>query len=159
MDSEPPFHKAYKTFFDKASSSTTTNNNKDTEEAMKDVVIIEECELPLIDLRRLELGDSEGEECKSEIARASQEWGFFQVVNHGISIELLQKMKSKQEKIFKQSFDKKSQEHKYMNFSAGTYRWGSPTATSLRQLSWSEAFHIPLNKVSASSATGFDDLR
>lgn len=164
MDSDPPFHKVYKSFFDNASTTTTTttnnNNDKDNskdQDAMK--AVVEECELPLIDLRRLELGDSEGEECKSEIARASQEWGFFQVMNHGISSELLQKMKSEQEKVFKQSFDKKSQEQKFFNFSAGTYRWGSPTATSLRQLSWSEAFHIPLNKVSASSAAGVDDLR
>ncbi|XP_040375659.1 gibberellin 2-beta-dioxygenase 8 isoform X3 [Rosa chinensis] len=162
MDSDPPFHKAYKTFFDNASTTTATtnnnNNNKDNKDQEAIKVIFEECELPLIDLRRLELGDSEGEECKSEIARASQEWGFFQVVNHGISSELLQKMKSEQEKVFQQSFDKKSQEHKYLNFSAGTYRWGSPTATSLRQLSWSEAFHIPLNKIFASSAAGLDDL-
>ncbi|XP_048527251.1 gibberellin 2-beta-dioxygenase 6-like [Triticum urartu] len=29
----------------------------------------------------------------------------------------------------------------------GSYRWGNPTATSLRQLSWSEAFHVPLASI------------
>jgi len=51
------------------------------------------------------------------------------------------------EKIFKQPFEKKSKEKKLYNFSAGSYGWGAPTATCIRQLSWSEAFHVPLTDI------------
>ncbi|KAF3451667.1 hypothetical protein FNV43_RR07763 [Rhamnella rubrinervis] len=140
MDSDPPFHKAYKNFFDKAASNNST--------ALP--LLVKECDLPLVDLSRLQLGD-EAEDCKSQIVRASQEWGFFQVINHGISPELLEQMRCEQKKVFKQPFDKKSQENKYLNFSAGSYRWGTPTATCLRQVAWSEAFHIPLTDISGSA--------
>ncbi|KAM1245746.1 hypothetical protein ACFX13_037747 [Malus domestica] len=156
MDLDPPFYKAYKTLFDKTVDKANNINNNNKEEVLQQLVMVEECELPLINLGRLELGEKEREECMTEIARASQEWGFFQVVNHGISGELLQKMKNEQEMVFKQSFDKKRQEDKCLNFLSGTYRWGTPSATCLRQLAWSEAFHIPLNDTSATSASGLN---
>ncbi|CAI0407097.1 unnamed protein product [Linum tenue] len=107
--------------------------------------IVDECELPLIDLRPLILAGGSAEErekCKTEMARASEEWGFFQVVNHGVSPEILDRMRREQVKAFKQPFDRKKEEDD--KFSAGTYRWGTPTATCLNQLAWSEAFHIPM---------------
>ncbi|GMY36969.1 gibberellin 2-beta-dioxygenase 8 [Fagus crenata] len=164
MDSDPPFQQAYKTLIDKTIEKikTTTTTTSITPKINKDnnnelVNMVEECELPLIDLSRLHFGDEvEREECKAEIARASQEWGFFQVVNHGISCEILEEMRFEQERVFKQPFDKKIKEDKYLNFSAGTYRWGTPTATCLKQLAWSEAFHIPLLDISNSDA--FDSL-
>ncbi|KAG6641615.1 hypothetical protein CIPAW_09G086800 [Carya illinoinensis] len=156
MDADPPFHEAYKTLFDKTIERNTPRNqlidNKDNEQ----LVIVEECELPLIDLSRLNLGEPEREECKAEIARASKEWGFFQVMKHGISTEILEKMRFEQERLFKQPFHEKSKEDKYLRFSAGSYRWGTPSATNLKQLSWSEAFHIPLIDISPSG--GFDSL-
>lgn len=154
METDPPFHEFYKTLFNKNMEENTpqTINKSD-----KELVIVEECELPLIDLSRLYLSEPERAECKADIARASQEWGFFQVVNHGISPEILEKMRSEQERVFKQPFDRKTKEYRYLNFSAGSYRWGTPSATSLGQLSWSEAFHIPLSDISRSG--GFDTLR
>lgn len=151
MESDPPFHEAYKTLFDKTIETRTTAKDNEL------LLIVEECELPLIDLGRLRLGEAEREECKAEIARASRDWGFFQVVNHGISREILEKMRFEQERVFKQPFEKKTKEDKYLNFSAGCYRWGTPSATCLEQLSWSEAFHIPLIDISPSGA--FDTLR
>ncbi|PON85340.1 Oxoglutarate/iron-dependent dioxygenase [Trema orientale] len=151
MDVDPPLYKAYKTLFDKTINELAPLNGNTP-------AVVDECELPLIDLSRLSLGEAEREDCKSQIARASQEWGFFQVVNHGISRELSEKMRSEQENVFKQPFEKKSQEDKYMKFSAGSYRWGTPTATCLRQLSWSEAFHIPLNNISGSDNGLMDNL-
>lgn len=137
--SDPPFHEAYKILLDK--------NGIDNDEE----VVAEECELPVIDLRRLEESDAAArEECKSQIARASQEWGFFQVVNHGISSDIFRRLRCEQEKLFKQPFHKKTKED---NFSAGSYRWGAPSATCIRQLSWSEAFHIPLTDILESNAS------
>ncbi|KAF3779974.1 Gibberellin 20 oxidase 1 [Nymphaea thermarum] len=113
-------------------------------------VIIEEHELPLIDLHKLKAGRQEREKCVRNMAKASSEWGFFQVVNHGISTDLLKRMSSEQAKVFRQPFEKKAKE-KLLDFSLETYRWGAPSATNLQQLSWSEAFHIPLPKSSDSS--------
>ncbi|XVF27813.1 hypothetical protein REPUB_Repub14bG0141200 [Reevesia pubescens] len=144
MDSDPPFQETYKTLF--ANSKTSLNNNDDG------LFIVEERELPLIDLSRLALDELESEGGKKEIARAAREWGFFQVINHGISRDILEKMRDEQVKVFKQPFHNKCREDKYLNFSAGSYRWGTPSATSLRQLSWSEAFHIPMTDISSSGA-------
>ncbi|XP_038690402.1 gibberellin 2-beta-dioxygenase 8 isoform X2 [Tripterygium wilfordii] len=141
LSMDPPLQERYKTLFAnstkelKSKTADNNNNNKD---------IIEECELPLIDLGRLiSLDEKEKDGCKEEIARASKDWGFFQVINHAISREILEKLRCEQVKVFKQPFNKKHQ-----SFSAGSYRWGTPTATCLRQLSWSEAFHIPLTDIS-----------
>ena len=112
---------------------------------------MEECQLPLIDLEGLR---SESEEerlaCTSAIARASSEWGFFQVVNHGIRPELLSEMRSEQVKLFETSFERKAA-CQLMN---NSYRWGNPTATCAKEFSWSEAFHIPLTKVSEEACYG-----
>ena len=150
MDSDPPFHETYKTLFvnsiDDEESTTKISQNNDC------LVIVEERELPLIDLSRLGLDELEKEGCKKEIARAAHEWGFFQVINHGISEDILEKMRDEQVKVFKQPFHNKCREDKFLNFSVGSYRWGTPTATSLRQLSWSEAFHFPMTDISTSGA-------
>ncbi|XP_028184961.1 gibberellin 2-beta-dioxygenase 8-like [Glycine soja] len=53
----------------------------------------------------------------------------------------------------KKTFEKKTKENKFFNFSAGSYRWGSPNATCIGQLSWSEAFHIPLTHMLGSAGT------
>ncbi|KAK4484125.1 hypothetical protein RD792_011345 [Penstemon davidsonii] len=122
---------------------------------------IQECyhdqELPLIDLVGLTC-DNEVErvKCKTEIARASSEWGFFQVINHGISIELLNKMRREQIKLFNASFATKST----CGLLNNSYRWGTPTATSPENFSWSEAFHVPLTMIPDQDCYGeFDSLR
>lgn len=89
------------------------------------------CHLPLVDLGR---GETE------EMARAAAEWGFFQVVNHGISKELLEKLMSVEKELFHQPFEEKS---KHIG-----YRWGNPRAKTSKQLLWSEAFHISIADVS-----------
>ncbi|KAK2977269.1 hypothetical protein RJ640_005531 [Escallonia rubra] len=140
MDSpDPPFQDTYKTLF--------SNFNEELPKNGARPLIVEEMELPLIDLGRLSLGPKEREACKREIAEASQEWGFFQVVNHGVSREILEKMRSEQVKVLKRPFHEKASD-KFLNFPAGSYRWGTPSATCLRQLAWSEAFHVPSTDIS-----------
>ncbi|CAN1810984.1 Gibberellin 2-beta-dioxygenase 8 [Linum perenne] len=141
MEIDPPFHDTYKGLLE------ARRREKELPAAAD---IIEACELPVIDLVRLTADSSslEREECMAEMVRASEEWGFFQVVNHGISREILDQMRHEQVKVFKQPFVKKKEEVE--KFSPGTYRWGTPTATCLKQLAWSEAFHIPMTDISAS---------
>ncbi|XP_052141798.1 gibberellin 2-beta-dioxygenase 6-like [Oryza glaberrima] len=132
---------------------------------------VSECELPMIDVGCLTapsppptgaaaaaaVGQQHQAEeraaCAAAIAAAAAEWGFFQVVNHGVAQELLEAMRREQARLFRLPFEAKS--------SAGllndSYRWGTPTATSLRQLSWSEAFHLPLAGISGKSCN-YGDL-
>ncbi|KAG5236717.1 hypothetical protein OIU77_014327 [Salix suchowensis] len=121
------------------------------------VVMKECCQLPLIDLGCLNsTTERERLACAEAICRASSEWGFFQVVNHGISPELVRNMRREQVKLFQTPFDKKATCGVLNN----SYRWGTPTATCPKQFSWSEAFHIPLSKVSEQACYGeFSSLR
>ncbi|KAI3795685.1 hypothetical protein L1987_38342 [Smallanthus sonchifolius] len=139
-ESYPPFMESYKHLFDINEASNKNDNGVPHD--------VEECELPLIDLGRLEQGGREGENCKREIAKASRKWGFFQVINHGVSSDILEKMRCEQVKAFKKSYCEKASNHRDLNFPVGSYRWGTPSATCLRQLSWSEAFHVPLTDIS-----------
>ncbi|KAF8398762.1 hypothetical protein HHK36_014620 [Tetracentron sinense] len=118
---------------------------------------IGECELPLIDLGGLTSHHAgERQACVERIARASSEWGFFQVVNHGISSELLWEMRKEQVKVFDTPFERKAS----CGLLNESYRWGTPTAISPKQFSWSEAFHIPLTKISEEACYGeFGSLR
>ncbi|XP_075478535.1 gibberellin 2-beta-dioxygenase 8 isoform X1 [Primulina tabacum] len=143
---DPPFEQTYRNLF----NSILKEKNIPT-----DPPVMEECQLPLIDLNRLNLGDFEKQACKKDISRASKEWGFFQVINHGISAEILERMRHEQIKLFKKPFHEKTNS-KDLNFSTGSYRWGTPSATCLRQLSWSEAFHVLLSDILGSG--GYNNL-
>lgn len=119
--------------------------------------LMEALELPLIDLNGLKSEDErEKTRCEDAIAKASSEWGFFQVVNHGVSLELLGKMRREQMKLFKAPFEIKAT----CGLLNNSYRWGNSTATCPKQFSWSEAFHIPLTKISEATCYGeFTTLR
>ncbi|KAD4982254.1 hypothetical protein R6Q59_001812 [Mikania micrantha] len=139
-ESDPPFLKFYKNLFDDDHSAYKKRDNGDSYD-------VEEWELPMIDLGRLDRGGWEGEDCKREIAEASRKWGFFQVINHGVSCDILEKMRCEQIKVFKKTYNEKMSNHRDLNIPAGSYRWGTPSATCLRQLAWSEAFHVPLTDI------------
>ncbi|CAL5020772.1 unnamed protein product [Urochloa decumbens] len=120
--------------------------------------VVAECELPMIDVGCLTTRGSEEEvaACAAAIARAAEEWGFFQVRNHGVAPELLDAMRREQARLFRLPFEDKCRG----GLLNDSYRWGTPTATSPGQLSWSEAFHVPLAGVSSGGSGGcnFGDL-
>ncbi|CAL5335763.1 unnamed protein product [Camellia sinensis] len=132
MESDPPFQENCKTLF---------SNFIEEQNPENPFTAYDEYELPLVDLSRSGLSDHDRKECERDLAMAAKQCGLFQVVNHGVSWEILAKLKSEQEKLFRQPFEKKV--NKFLN----CYRWGSPAATSLMQFSWSEAFHIPLENI------------
>ncbi|CAK9324092.1 unnamed protein product [Citrullus colocynthis] len=146
MDSNPPLFHQYEFLLQSTAHLQPFNNGNDPTNS-----VMEECQLPLIDLKGLRSSnEKERVACGREIFEASEEWGFFQVINHGICTELLSRMNKEQMKLFGVAFEKK--------FTSGildnSYRWGTPTATHPNQFSWSEAFHIPLTKVSEAACYG-----
>ncbi|KAI3453233.1 hypothetical protein Pfo_009896 [Paulownia fortunei] len=154
VESNPPLAQGYNKILHLCCSRNNTCER--TELQSEDECEIFE-ELPLIDLGSLTSND-EGEraKCAVEIVRASSEWGFFQVVNHGISPKLLNQMRREQIELFNASFSRKST----CGLLNNSYRWGTPTATSPDNFSWSEAFHIPLTKISDQDCYGeFSSLR
>ncbi|XP_059664626.1 gibberellin 2-beta-dioxygenase 8-like [Cornus florida] len=151
MESEPPFQETYKILLRNLMEEESAERVHHDHENSKNHSISDiEYELPVIDLSCLSLGDLCQEKCKREIADAASKWGFFQVVNHGISGEITARMRQQQVMLFRQPFHKKANIGKSLKLSSTDfcYRWGTPTATSLKQLSWSEAFRIPLSHIS-----------
>lgn len=116
-----------------------------------------ECELPLIDLNGLKSCNvRERLACTAAICKAASEWGFFQVINHGINPDLLRNMREEQIKLFRVPFEKKVT----CGLLNNPYRWGTPSATSSNHFSWLEAFHIPLTMISEAACWGeFNTLR
>ncbi|KAK7833882.1 gibberellin 2-beta-dioxygenase 7 [Quercus suber] len=133
----PPFQETYKNFL----------QNSFDESEDKNLFMVEECELPLINLSQLNLEQLVREKCIKEIAQAARQWGFFQVVNHGIPQEILNNLQYEQKMVFHLPFEKKAEE-KFLNLSTNSYRWGNPEATSLKQVPWSETLHISLADIS-----------
>lgn len=129
MDYEPPFLQTYMRLL------------QDTNDLIGDLSDVEKREIPLIDLRRLKLDQLEREECMKEITEAARKWGFFQVVNHGISQEVLKNMQFEEKEVFRTPFGIKSQEN-FLNLPSITYRWGNASAINPKQLMWSEALHM-----------------
>lgn len=139
MEYEPPLVQAFRNL---------SQTKIETDEEPIDVFRLKCCELPLVDLGRLYSGHTmQRKECEKEIIDAAKEWGFFQVVNHGMSEEMLVKMEEEQMKLFQQPFHKKANQNP-LNSPTGFYRWGNLAATSRAHFSWSEAFHIPGSSVS-----------
>ncbi|KAF3332952.1 gibberellin 2-beta-dioxygenase 8-like protein [Carex littledalei] len=120
MDSNPPLSSTYKTLF--ANHPQLLDPSR---------IGAAECNLPIIDLRDL------------------TKWGFFQVINYGISHDLLFQLRKFQINLFREPFEKKKKE-KLLELAPENYCWGTPSATNVEQLSWSEAYHIPLNSISES---------
>ncbi|CAL0332879.1 unnamed protein product [Lupinus luteus] len=138
MDCEPPLLESYKTLFQ--SSLGVGVGTDDVRNDDKSSMVVEICELPLIDLNH------KREEFMKEITEAARDWGFFQVVNHGIPQEMLQTLKFEQKNVFQRPFSNKSQGN-FLNLPVSCYRWGNPFAKNLRQTTWSEALHIILHGI------------
>lgn len=152
LERDPPFIDRYGPLFDHRNAHRSSYDCESCGAA--------ECELPLIDLSALRgsgVDDDQRRACMDGIAKAASEWGFFQVVNHGVNQEILEEMRREQVKVFEMPFEKKVG-CRLLNDS---YRWGTPTATSVEEFSWSEAFHIPLSKISeeGSCSEEFSSLR
>ncbi|RLN33369.1 gibberellin 2-beta-dioxygenase 8-like [Panicum miliaceum] len=147
-DSNPPLMATYKHLLDShprrldADDRTTTMDDDQSHR----------CALPVIDLQHGE------EQCRAAIVHAASEWGFFQVTNHGVPQALLDELHEAQVAVFRRPFQRKEREP-LLDFSPESYRWGTPTATRLEQLSWSEAYHIPMTTPPVTATSSGDKTR
>ncbi|XP_014633581.1 protein DOWNY MILDEW RESISTANCE 6-like isoform X2 [Glycine soja] len=93
--------------------------------------VVEVCEIPVIDL-------SEGrkELLISQIGKACEEWGFFQVINHGVPFEISREVEIEAKKFFEMSLEEKKK-LKRDEFNAMGYHDGEHTK-NVRD--WKEVF-------------------
>lgn len=143
-DSEPPLTETFMSLL----QNSMANPMEDS--SVIDGIVSPERDLPLIDISRL-WSEGEREGCVKEMAMAAKEWGFFQIINHGIANEVFENLKREQERVFRQPFRKKVEGGQLLNLRGGSYRWGNQRATCLRQLSWSEAIHVAVSDISGIS--------
>ncbi|KFK35887.1 gibberellin 2-beta-dioxygenase 8-like [Arabis alpina] len=143
MASQPPFTTNFSSIFSSSYEGSTSDNNTDTTTVQTGGV-----KLPVIDLSHLINGEEiERERCVKQMVEAAKEWGFFQIVNHGIPKEVFETMFLEAKKLFDHPFSEKVREN-FSDLSKNCYRWGNPKATSPAQYSLSEAFHITLAEIS-----------
>lgn len=144
MASQPPFKTNFCSIFGSSfrkSTSSDSNTNTST-------ILTAGIKLPLIDLSHLTSGEEvKRKRCVKQMVEAAKEWGFFQIVNHGIPKEVFEMMFLEEKKLFDRPFSAKVQES-FSDSSKKSYRWGNPNATSPDQYSLSEAFHITLSDIS-----------
>ncbi|RDX77974.1 Protein SRG1, partial [Mucuna pruriens] len=94
-------------------------------------------EIPVLDLALLSNGNTEE---LSKLDLACKEWGFFQIVNHGVQKELLQKMKDAASEFFKLPIEEKN---KYAMPSNEIQGYGQAYAVSEEQtLDWSDSLML-----------------
>ncbi|XP_002519769.3 protein SRG1 [Ricinus communis] len=95
--------------------------------------------VPVIDLERLNAGDSVDLELE-RLHLACREWGFFQLVNHGVSTTLLEVFKLETENFFKLPYEEKKKLWQQPENHEG---FGQLFVVSDEQkLDWSDMFYI-----------------
>ncbi|RYR16062.1 hypothetical protein Ahy_B04g073045 isoform C [Arachis hypogaea] len=118
----------------KPRSQRPTNTNTNTTDVNMNI--------PVIDLQSLSSGEDIAlrEETLQRVAEACREWGFFQVVNHGVSHELMRNARELWREFFDQPYELKEE---YAN-SPNTYEgYGSRLGVSKGAiLDWSDYFFL-----------------
>ncbi|XP_047310963.1 protein SRG1-like [Impatiens glandulifera] len=97
--------------------------------------------IPIIDLGMLMSGDDQDHEIEiNKFDSACKEWGFFQVLNHGVSLMLMEKVKEEMGEFFKLPMEEKK---KYWQQPGGLEGFGQHFVVSDGQkLDWGDMFWI-----------------
>ncbi|KAL6178527.1 hypothetical protein ACLB2K_050045 [Fragaria x ananassa] len=91
-----------------------SNNLKDIpsrylrpEDEFEQVSIEESLQIPVVDMHKLIENSSFRDDELAKLHLACKEWGFFQLINHGVSDEVIEKMKTDTEEFFRQPLEEK----------------------------------------------------
>ncbi|KAK1557534.1 hypothetical protein Q3G72_026345 [Acer saccharum] len=96
-------------------------------------------QVPVVDLIRLLSGDSMESELE-KLHYACQKWGFFQLINHGVSTSLVEKVKVEIQEFFKLPIEEKK---KYCQQAGDLEGYGQAFVVSEEQkLDWADMFHF-----------------
>ncbi|KAL4282947.1 hypothetical protein GQ457_16G029760 [Hibiscus cannabinus] len=68
-----------------------------------------QCNIPVIDLEGVKQNRTTRKEIVEKVRNASKTWGFFQVLNHGIPMNVMEEMKDGAHRFFEQDVETKSQ--------------------------------------------------
>ncbi|KAJ0018183.1 hypothetical protein Pint_10101 [Pistacia integerrima] len=94
-------------------------------------------QVPVIDLKKLLSGDLTDSEL-DKLHRACKEWGFFQLINHGVSSSLVEKAKIETQEFFNLPMEEKK---KYWQKAGDVEGFGQAFVMSEEQkLDWADMF-------------------
>ncbi|KAI4357421.1 hypothetical protein L6164_001369 [Bauhinia variegata] len=99
--------------------------------------------IPTVDLRCLIDGKDKDTEL-DKLYSTCKEWGFFQVVNHGVSLQLLEKLKIEIEKFFQLPTEEK---RKYEIRPGDVQGYGSVIRCEDQKLDWGDRCYMVINPV------------
>ncbi|CAL1405069.1 unnamed protein product [Linum trigynum] len=93
-------------------------------------------QIPVIDMSKLQVGDDE----LAKLHSACKEWGFFQVINHGVAEQVITKMAEDVQHFFSLSLEEKME---YAQLSTGIEGYGQAFVFSEKQtLDWGDMLYI-----------------
>ncbi|XP_061367063.1 protein SRG1-like [Gastrolobium bilobum] len=110
--------------------------------------------IPIFDLKTLVCGNTRDTELE-KLYLTCKDWGFFQVVNHGVSSQLLEKLKSETEKFFKLPNEEKM---KYQIRPGDVQGYGTVIRCKDQKLDWGDRFYMVINPVERRKPYLFPEL-
>ncbi|XP_010664126.1 S-norcoclaurine synthase 1 isoform X2 [Vitis vinifera] len=104
--------------------------------ASNNPLVDESLQIPIIDMRKLMVEDDE----MGKLHLACKEWGFFQLINHGVAEEVIEKMKVDLQEFFKLPLEEKNA---YARLPNGMEGYGQPYIFGQgRKLDWGDMFML-----------------
>lgn len=116
-----------------------------------------ELDFPVLDLSLLSGDKKHHDEVITAAAEACQNWGFFQIQNHGIDQRLIEKCKEEALRMFQLPLEAKKRCDRPPGTSFG---YGSNTWVNQKVQHWAESFHLqlkPMSNVPAMASKLFPD--
>lgn len=109
--------------------------------------------IPLIDLSVLANPNGNIDKLVSEIGNACKNWGFFQVINHGVALETRQKVENASRKFFAQTSEEKRKVSRDEKRALGYY----DTEHTKNVRDWKEVFDFSLQDPTLAPASPAPD--
>ncbi|KAK7260566.1 hypothetical protein RIF29_26718 [Crotalaria pallida] len=111
-------------------------------------------EIPILDFKSLVCGNNRDTELE-KLYTACKDWGFFQVVNHGVNPQLLEKLKVEVEKFFELPIEEKK---KYQIRPGDVQGYGSVIRCKDQKLDWGDRFYMLINPIQRRKSYLFPEL-